>query len=784
MRHARPLTFLAILLLLPIFLYAQAHRANRPIGGTIMGTIFGPDSLPVTDAHVLIKKGLPADVSDNRGHFQLSPLPAGVYSLEITHVSYRKKIVKNIRLRADAITQLDTIYLQAHIYPQDEVMITASRHEQPAHLIAQTVNLIDPLEIFTRNSATTAEALREEKGVFIQKTNHGGGSAIIRGLSSNHILILVDGIRLNNATYRLGNHQYLTTIDANALKAIEIVHGPGSMLYGSDALGGVINLIGRPAVFSTGGKQRVGYRIFGRFSSADQSLTTHADWQFSNSSLAWNGGASYHRFGDLRNGASLSNPILSRPDGNTRQSPSAYRGYDFNNALSFKLNPSQKFKLVWQRSRQFEVPRYDKYVYNDYHTWLYEPQLRDLFYIRSQTDFSSNPFRSLQITLSLNRQQEGRIKQRKISDPKTSENDDILTLGLQAHTTARIRSHMLTAGFEVYHDDVHSTARRFDGLETLQLPRGRFPDNSTYLSNGVFIQDEFPLNTRTFFTGGLRYAWFQARFTDPTAQIGQVSENFAALTASIALLYEARPGLQLSVVLANGFRAPNLSDLAKLGESKGNTYEVPNPNLQPERINSFELGAHWKKNQLELRSAVYFSLLDNLLTRENVLYQGQSTITIDGQTYKIKSRSNGGAGFITGSEAGFRYSFSRALFLDGNLAYTYGQNKSHNEPFDGIPPFFGKLELGWQRANSELQFYSRFASSQPRLSTDALDDPRIPVGGTPGWFTLNIRGRYQFSGNISISIAIENLLDRLYREHGSGINAPGRNFILGLEISG
>ncbi len=783
MRPPQQLMFHLICLLLPLLLFGQAHRAYRPIGGTIMGTVFGPDSLPVTDAHVLIKKGLPADVSDNLGHFQLSPLPAGVYSLEITHVSYQKKTVKNIRLRADAITQLDTIYLQAHIYPQAEVMVTASRHEQPAHLIAQTVNLVDPLEIFTRNSATTAEALREEKGVFIQKTNHGGGSAIIRGLSSNHILILVDGIRLNNATYRLGNHQYLTTVDANALKAIEIIHGPGSMLYGSDALGGVINLIGRRAVFTKNGK-RVRYRSFGRFSAADQSLTTHADWQISNSSLAWNGGASYHRFGDLRNGASLANLLLSRPDGNTRQSPSAYRGYDFNNVFSFKLNPGQKFKLLWQRSRQFDVPRYDKYLYNDYHTWLYEPQLRDLFYIRSQTDFNGSPFQSLQITLSLNRQQEGRIKQRKLSDPKTSENDDIRTLGLQAHTIARIRSHIFTAGFEVYHDDVHSTARRFDGLETLQLPRGRFPDKSTYLSSGVFIQDEFPLNTRTFLTSGLRYAWFQTRFTDPTPQIGQVSENFAALTASVALLYEAQPGLQLSMVLANGFRAPNLSDLAKLGESKGNTYEVPSPNLHPERINSFELGAHWKKNQIEIRGAAYFSLLDNLLTRENVLYQGQSTIIIDGQIYKIKSRSNGGAGFITGSEAGFRYSFSRDLFLDGNLAYTYGQNKSRNEPFDGIPPFFGKLELGWQRSNSELQFYSRFASLQPRLSTDAMDDPRIPVGGTPGWFTLNIRGRYIFSENIQINMAIENLLDRLYREHGSGINAPGRNFILGLQISG
>ncbi len=747
----------------------------------IYGRVADVNGNPVRDAHVYTSPARQNDVTDSEGRFHLANLPFGQYTLFIDHIGYSPLLIPFSLSENNTHINLDTLYLAAEVYSGQDIVVTASRLQTESADTPRFTNLVSRAVIQKRDVATSAELLREEPGIFIQKTNHGGGSAIIRGLSSNQILLLTDGVRLNNSTYRLGNHQYLTTVDNNSLERIEAVHGPGSVLYGSDALGGVLNLISLQPYYVD--SARVKLSGFSRYATADNEKTVHAAINYMGSSLFAYAGASYKSYGDLREGRGEPQAVLSLNPGK-KQTPGGFDGYDANFILGWKISESQRLKFNAQFSRQNHVPRYDKYLYNNNYLWEYHPQIRSMAYLR-HTLFK--PFEAIQLwetTLSYQIQEEGRRKQKTITAVLNEERDRTGTAGFSS--VARfvpIGDHHIISGFDLYRDKVSSTAWRINGANR-QPAGGRYPDGALYDSFGIFLRDTYNGWKDTPLILGARYSAYNTTFRlDQPLFPEPLHLNFSALTLSAAVRHGLNRNNDISFSVAQAFRAPNLSDLAKIGESKGDTYEVPNQSLQPEQMLSYDLGWKLHTQKISWKTAVYYSRIDNLISSAYSSYRGKDSIAVDGQLFRVKSKQNTGRAFITGLESALHFQPAPLWMVRLQMAYTYGYNLSLKEPVGGIPPLFGEISTERQFRNWELSAYMRFASAQKRLSTDDRDDPRIPPGGTPAWYTLNLRLRYSLSPNIRLQLRLENILDRLYREHGSGINGPGRNGVISLYFS-
>ena len=285
---------------------------------------------------------------------------------------------------------------------------------------------------------------------------------------------------------------------------------------------------------------------------------------------------------------------------------------------------------------------------------------------------------------------------------------------------------------------------------------------------------------------GGRYSYSRAAFelndaTDGNLNLGTVELDFQALTGSLGILYLLASGWSVSANVGQGFRAPNLGDLAKLGESKGSTFEIPNPDLEPEKLLSSDLSLRYYHSGGYVNLTAYYARLSDVITSADAFYRRQSFVLRNDDSLKVKSKANTGKAFIRGVEGAFEWRFHQRRSIYGNLTIPYGQNTTLNEPLGKMPPLFGILGLRSAAGKFDYSAYVRFAGKQDRLSADDRDDDRIPVGGTPAWHTYNVRLGWQLHPHFRFQGVVENILDRNYREHGSGINGPGRNFIVSLE---
>jgi len=771
------------------FLIFLATGTQHLLAAKIEGFVVGPDDKPIPNLHVSVNQTKLADVTDSDGYFFIEKVLPGNYVIKFDHIGFKTKQIEVNCVDANQIINLDRIVLEQKIINLNEVVVTATRSDRCIYEVPQPINLVSKKAIKQRSAKTSAEALREETGVFVQKTNHGGGSAILRGLSSNQILILVDGIRLNNSTYRLGNHQYLTTVDNNSLQQIEVVRGPASVLYGSDALGGTINLITKTPSFDKG-NFLFNYNILGRYASADAEKMSSTRFSIYSPHVVMLAGFSYKNYGDLQRGRNSDYFSLENSTNGILQTPSGYHAYDFDTKFLFRLNSAQLVTLAYQLSRQQKVPRYDKYEINDYYRWLYHPQNRDLIYVNYDNKLS-NPFITcLKVSLSFQRQVEGREIQKSITSSSEKTKADVRTLGLTVQCQSVWQKHNFTYGSEFYFDKVYSETFTINTQtsETNKEQRSLYPDGANYNSAGLFVQDEIYLTDRFKLTTGVRYSFVFTSYTipyDSTAvlDLGAVKQNFQAITGTVGAIYRFTDFFNTAVNVGQAFRAPNLSDFSKFGESKGETFEIPNPNLKPEKMINGDVGFRFYFDWLKASASVYYSQISDLVASANTLYNGSPVLEKNDVVYIVKTKRNIGSAFVRGMEATAELNVNNRLKIYGNITTTYGQNTSLNEPVGGIPPMFGLIGLRWETENYDASFYMRFAGKQDRLSSDDLDDPRIPAGGTPGWQTINFRTSFYMLSHLTLQLALENILDYNYREHGSGINGPGRNLIISLELN-
>ena len=636
----------------------------------------------------------------------------------------------------------------------DEVVVTTQRTPVEQLLVPYSAGVLDKTEMENFTKRSTPEMLMNTDGVFVQKTNHGGGSPFIRGLTGNQTLLLYDGIRLNNSIYRYGPNQYLNTVDVFSIDHMEVARGTGSVQYGSDALGGALQLFSINPVLTASGAEWHG-NATGKFMTGDMEKTGRGQLEYQSEKVALIAGGTYRDFGDLVGGKETG-----------VQSPSGYTEYAFDGKLLFALNENMQLTLASQFLNQSHVPVYHKVVLENYAVNEFHPQQRLMNYARLNIQGTKNIFDQVKFIASWQQNTENTTAQKNGSNLVQLDSNRVNTLGFVADVTSEFsKNWTANSGVEFYHDVVSSS--RFvttaDNSAPPVVKRGLYPDDSKYGNFSVYSLHHFNLNN-WIFDGGLRFNAFKIKIDD--SDLGEVEITPEALVFNVGAMYNLNRANHVYATVSNGFRAPNIDDMGTLGIVDFR-YEVPAYDLEPEKSVNFETGYKLSLPKFQANVAAYYMMLNQLITRVKV--EGEE---IDG--YPVYVKENVGEAFIAGGEAFFLWKVIPNLDLNGGISYTYGQNITGDEPLRRIPPFNGKLGAVYTVKKFFVSGEFLFAGKQDRLAAGDKSDNRIPEGGTPGWEVVNLFAGYNLK-HIKLKAGFENILNEDYRTHGSGINGVGRS---------
>jgi len=657
--------------------------------------------------------------------------------------------------------QPDTIALQDTVLSRtlSEIVITANRFGSVGINTPEAIKVADELSIRENQLRTVPEALSITPGVFVQKTNHGGGSPFVRGLTGNQTLLLLDGVRLSNSTTRYGPNQYFNTIDVFSIEKMEVLRGSGSVQYGSDAIGGTIQAFSHQ--LRTTDESLWGSSLLTRFATHGMEQSIRGGVNYSNNRIALRSGITWRNFGDIIGG-----------DTTGKQSPTGYREFDYD--LKGKINLTEKTSgtVLYQDVNQINVPVYHKVALEDYKINKMDPQKRKLAYLRVDQEMGTGLFKSLSATASYQNTRETREIQKNESSTLRIENDKVRSLGISAEAvleTPEIWSGII--GIEVYNDLVNSTRTDITSGNSTEK-RGLYPDGSAMTSMAGFTVNSFDLGN-WIVTAGARFNTYVIKVDDEALGLTKLTPS--ALVGNLALLRKLSSTSNLFASLNTGFRAPNIDDLGTLGIVDFR-YETPNLDLKPESSVQYQIGYKYLDRKVRGEVYIYRNQLYNLITRSRV---GEQYI----EEYPVYQKENSDKSYIQGVETSWDYDFSNSWSFHGDITYTYGQNITKNEPVRRIPPLFGRIAAEYNQGSWLVNVEWLAAAKQSRLAQGDKDDNRIPEGGTPGWNVFNINSSYTWKF-ITVDLSLRNILNTDYRYHGSGVNGYGRSLFLtvGVEI--
>lgn len=641
-----------------------------------------------------------------------------------------------------------------------EVVVTAQRQKQPKLLVPFSVSSIDKNQMNQYQYRTTPEAMMAMNGVFVQKTNHGGGSPFLRGVTGNQTLILVDGIRLNNATFRFGPNQYLNTVDAYSIEKIEVAKGTGSVQYGTDAIGGVINLITVDPTFSID-SPRFGGNALVKYMTGYMERTLRGEATYSSKNVAVLAGISSRNFGDIIGG-----------DTTGKQSPSGYEEWAVDLKAKFLLKPNIQLTIANQLLQQQHVPVYHKVRLENFSLNEMDPQQRWLSYARLQLQHHNKWIKETQITLAFQEGIEGRTSVKNGSNIVQKEKDQTQTVSVTANVFSAIHKNWsANSGIEIYSDRVKSSRSEYNvPTNNAVYKRGLYPNNATAKNYAGYSLHHLQLG-KWIIDAGLRINVFNIGIPDTT--LGNVQISPAALVSNMAAMYQLSQEQKVYVSYSSGYRAPNIDDLGTLGIVDFR-YEVPTANLAPEKSQHTEVGYKYQSKFISATFAAYYMHLSNLITRVKT-----TDAPING--YAVYKKENTESAFIKGMEAEIMTQLLPQLSMNAGVSYSYGQSLSKNEPLRRIPPFNGRVVTSYKNSRWFASAEWQFAAKQIRLAQGDKDDNRIGKEGTAGWQLVNLYTGYHLR-RIQLNMGLQNLFNQDYKTHGSGINGVGRSAWISFSI--
>ena len=714
------------------------------------------DDRPVAGARVMLAGAGEVDVATSGpdGRFACS-LPAGTHRLLVRAEGFRPAIVD---LRAEETSSLEVRLEPAVLRHEEHLLVTPARQERASSDLPRAVAVVDARQLEERQPRSTPEALADAPGVLLQKTNHGSGSPYLRGLVGNQVLVLIDGVRLNNATFRYGPNQYLATIDPASIERIEVVRGAASALYGSDAIGGVINVVTRRARLSEG-PPRVSGSVTGKAMTSGMERSGRAEGEWSSSRAAFRGGISLRDFGDLVAGGNLG-----------VESPSGYGEASGDASALFRAGRNSLVSVAWQYLKQDDVPRFDQVAQRGFSRYSFDPQVRQLATAGWRLFPASGPLARLEVGTSWHGTRERRERQARGSQVLVVEQDRVSTLGLTVDTEwRRVAGWTFTAGLDAYRDAIGSWRRDENLASGLSIAkRGLYPDGATASSVAAFAAGSWSRN-RLHLDVGARHSRYSVKADDKA--FGSIRLSPSSTVGSVAARYQLTGTLDLTGSVAQSFRAPNVDDVSTLGAFDYGI-EVPSPDLSPERALSLEGGVRGRAGSFAAAASAFRTTLDDLIDRVKGSYLGLPTL--EGQ--QVYRKVNVAHAIVRGFELEAEHRLTSSLRAAGHFTYTHGHQPSTGQPMRRIPPLNGLVSLRWQESSRGwLEGQLRFAGAQRRLAPGDVSDHRIAPGGTPGWAVFDVHAGRRLGSHLTLSGGLANLFDEAYRVHGSGVDGVGRS---------
>ena len=676
------------------------------------------------------------------------------------------------------------------------------------------------------NPMTSADLLERGGYVYIQKSQLGGGSPMIRGLSTNRLVLSVDGVRLNNAIFRSGNIHNVISISPMNIENTEVIMGSASVLYGSDAIGGVMNFYTKKAKLSNDSNPNIQININSRYSSASNEKMYHIDFNYGLEKIAFLSSFSKSDFDDLTMGIHGPSDYL-RPNYVTQNSAgddvlvtnskprvqrnTGYSQTNFMQKVLYEPNEDLSIDIGIHFSKTGNIPRYDRLIRTNeneglyYSEWYYGPQEwllinSQLTYIPKETKF----YDELKFGSSFQRFSESR-NSRRFSDSflKSREEElDIFSLNLDFFKKISENSN-ITYGLEMIENKVGSFAKSINISDLSETPIStRYPDNSSLNSLGLYINYKTKIIEDVFFQSGVRYSstvlksdlsqnniYYDFMYENTTLENG-------AFVGGIGLSWVRNIYNNWKFNINTAFRSPNIDDLAKVFDSEPGSVVVPNPDLKPERSFGLEFGGYFRtKNNIELDFSSYVTYLYNSFIRDDfTLSNGVSEIIYDGELSQIQALQNSSKSFIYGIEFGINMFLNKNFRMKSqhNLIAGYElDDLPFGMPVRHIPPNYGNFHLIYNNGdftidtylnyNSKISFNNLAESERAKPYMYALDENGNPY--SPSWMTFNVRSKYSFSKMLNINFTVENITNKLYRPYSSGISAPGLNFIFSLSYA-
>ncbi len=736
--------------------------------------------------------------------------------LYFVHVAHKPfQITKSEIIKAGNVVYLDIDENQL-----SEVVISVSKWEQDKKDIAQKIVSISTEEIALATPQTSADLLQSSGQVFIQKSQLGGGSPIIRGFSTNRLLITVDGVRMNTAIFRGGNVQNVIAIDPFTIDRTEVILGPGSVVYGSDAVGGVMNFYTAQPKFGIRGKNIVSGNAFARYASASNEMTGHFDLNVGLEKWAFLTSVSYTDFDDLKMGSHgpddyLRNEFVTTVNGvdtvvqNEDPEEQVFTGYDqvnFLQKIHYTPNEVWDFNASLIYTTTSDYPRYDRLIR---HTdgnlrsaeWYYGPQKWFMGNLHVAQKSGNRFYDKMKIAAAYQYFEESRNDRNFGSTTleRTKEQVDVYSINFDFEKKYGDKISMYY-GLEYILNNVFSDGSQ-QNIETGNVTRApsRYPDGSTWQSIAAYFSINNNFSEKLRFQGGLRYnriilySQFDDEFFDFPFDEANIDTD--AVTGTAGLSWLPNDILQWKLNFSTAFRAPNIDDVGKIFDSEPGSVVVPNPDLKPEYAYNAELGLSanlGKKFSLDL--ATYYTYLDNALVRRDFNLNGETEILFGGELSNVQAIQNAARARIYGFEAGLKYQFTDQIEFASQYTFTGGEEELDDgaiTPSRHVSPQFGNTSLTFNNKrlmvsafanyNGTFDFEDLAPSQQNNDFLYARDENGNPY--SPSWYTLNLRTKYHFTKKLTGIFSLENITDQRYRPYSSGIAGAGRNLIASLKYS-
>jgi hemoglobin/transferrin/lactoferrin receptor protein len=701
----------------------------------------------------------------------------------------------------------------------DDIVISANKVEETKRNVAQQVQTISAKEIQISQSQSTADLISNTGTVFVQKSQMGGGSPVLRGFEANHILLVIDGVRMNNLIYRSGHLQDIMKTDNNSLDRVEILFGPSSTIYGSDALGGVIHLYTKKPLFAAEvNNPNIKLNAFSRYGSVNKEMTGHIDFNYGSAKFASITSFTYSKFDDLKGGKNQ-NPFYSKSFGERPfyveringkdslvknqdrylQVQSGFSQYDLLQKFAFKQGDHVVHGLNIQFSNSTDVPRYDRLTDPEgtglkSAEWYYGPQKR----LMAAYDFTLNNnglfFQNIHFGLNGQQIEESRHTRSFGSDFINHRIEKVNVIGANLDFRKTMLNHSLRLGADIQLNDLTSTASR-ENIVTGSIGKlsTRFPDGDNTMNNyAAYISHTWIINENITLTDGIRagYSTLYSTLKDSTTlpdplpavlPYTSIEQNTPVYSGSIGVIHSPTEDLKLALIVATGFRVPNLDDVTKLFDPSPGTVIVPNNKLEPEKTVNYELSVtNIIHNNSQWENTVYYTQLSDAITIADFKYNGADSILYDGQLSRVTASQNKEKAYIYGFSSNFKSQLNKHLSLGVSLSYTYGRIKtdSSDYPLGHIPPFMMQMRLNYNNAGFDsginINYNGWKRPSDYNLGGEDNEQYATP-DGMPAWITAKVHFGYKVCKLISIQAGIDNIFDTQYRTFASGINAPGRN---------